>query len=53
MAAITEPIIAPSHVFLGLTLGASLCLPNNDPPKKAKISQAHTPIKIIKMDDHS
>ena len=33
------PVMLPSIVLLGLTLGASLFLPNHLPPKRAKESQ--------------
>ena len=34
----TRPPTAPSIVFLGLTRGASLCLPKSIPAKRAKVS---------------
>ena len=34
-----EPQMAPSQVFFGETRGASLCLPNRVPPKRAAVSQ--------------
>ena len=34
----TRPLTAPSRVFLGLTSGASLVLPNSIPPNSAMVS---------------
>ena len=34
-----EPQMEPSQVFFGETRGASLCLPNRVPPKRAAVSQ--------------
>jgi hypothetical protein len=36
---VNEPMMAPSHVFFGETIGASLCLPNNKPLKYCMISE--------------
>ena len=37
-------VMEPSMLFLGLTTGASLCLPKKEPKKYAKISVAHEAI---------
>ena len=37
----TAPVTQPSTVLLGLTSGATLCLPNHLPPNIAKLSHTH------------
>jgi len=42
----TNPKIAPSQLFLGLTRGNNLCLPSAVPPKKAAESQIQIVARI-------
>ena len=42
----TNPKIAPSQLFLGLTRGNNLCLPKAVPPKNAAESQIQIVAKI-------
>ena len=42
----SAPPAAPSTVFFGLIVGASLCFPNNIPLKYAQVSVIQLPMKI-------